>query len=333
MFVQFSALISLFIVVLYVHFKRRYRFWQDLNVLFIEPTFPTGNVVDFLKTSIHFSYVIQKLYIKLRQLGSNDNDYGGIYFFGNPVFLVLTPEFAKTVLVRDFHHFMDRGIYFNGEVDVLSANIFFLRGTKWKALREKLTPTFSSGKLKQMFFTILEVGERLQDHLAPFAAAKAHVEMRDILGRFMTDVIASCAFGLETDCLTNPHSRFREMGKKMINFPKSKALKLILASTFQKQAKMLGVRWNDSDVSEFFMNVVRETIHYRKESGLRRNDFMQLLIDMMKNDDNASIAMGGGDENKSEANNGFLTFEEIAAQAFVFFFAGYRHKFVPFIVV
>lgn len=111
MFFHLTALISLFIFVLYLHFKRRYKFWKDLNVLYPEPTFPTGNVSDFLKSSIHFSYVIQKLYVKLKQLGGDD--YGGIYFFGNPVFLVLSPEFAKTVLVRDFHYFHDRGIYFN----------------------------------------------------------------------------------------------------------------------------------------------------------------------------------------------------------------------------
>lgn len=325
MFFYLTALISLFIVVvLYAHFKRRYRYWKELGVAYIEPTFPTGNVADFLKTSIHFSYVIQKLYVKLRRLGADD--YGGIFFFGNPVFLVLSPEFAKTVLVRDFQYFMDRGIYFNGDVDVLSANIFFLRGTKWKMLREKLSPTFSSAKLKQMFFTILDVGRRLEQHLLPLAAMKADIEIRDILGRFMTDVIASCAFGLDTDCINNPTSEFREMGRKMINFPKSKALKLILASTFQRQARLLGVRWNDADVSEFFMNVVRETIRSRQQSGLRRNDFMQLLIDMMKNDvdddDDGDKADGSGANKKKKMPKECLTFEEIAAQAFVFFFAG-----------
>lgn len=95
MLIHLATLISLFIAGLYVHFRRRFRFWKDRGVMFIEPTFPTGNVADFLKTSIHFSYVIQKLYVQLRRLGSDA--YGGIYFFGNPVFLVLTPEMAKTV--------------------------------------------------------------------------------------------------------------------------------------------------------------------------------------------------------------------------------------------
>lgn len=191
MFFHLTALISLLIFILYLHFKRRYKFWKDLDVLYPEPTFPTGNVSDFLKTSIHFSYVIEKLYVKLKQLGGDD--YGGIYFFGNPVFLVLSPEFAKTVLVRDFHYFHDRGIYFNAEVDVLSANVFFLRGNKWKTLREKISPTFSTGKLKQMFFTILEVGQRLESCLMPYAEMKADIDVRDVLGRFMTDVIGELA--------------------------------------------------------------------------------------------------------------------------------------------
>jgi cytochrome P450 family 6 len=105
------------------------------------------------------------------------------------------------------------------------------------------------------------------------------------------------------------------MGRKMINFPKSKALKLILASTFQKQAMLLGIRWNDVDVTEFFINVVRETIDHRKVSGVRRNDFMQLLIDRMKGENNDDSEEGNNDEG--------LTFEEIAAQSFVVFFAGY----------
>lgn len=104
------------------------------------------------------------------------------------------------------------------------------------------------------------------------------------------------------------------MGRKMINFPKSKALKLILASTFQKQAKLLGIRWNDVDVTEFFINVVRETIDHRKKSGVRRNDFMQLLIDRMKDENNEDLDAKNNDEG--------LSFEEIAAQSFVVFFAG-----------
>ncbi|CAO1394825.1 unnamed protein product [Diamesa serratosioi] len=312
---MFLQLVGLIILILYIYFKCfKYRFWSDLNVPFIPPTFPTGNVSDFLKSSIHFSVVIEKLYRKLKKSG----DYAGIYFFGNPVFLVLTPEFAKTVLVKDFHYFMDRGIYFNDKVDPLSGNVFFLRGSKWKKLREKLTPTFTSAKMKQMFGTVLDVGQSLLEHLQPFGVHSEDIDIRDILARFMTDVISTCAFGLQTNSLRNPTSKFREMGKRMINFPKSKALKLIFASTFQRQATLLGIRWNDKEVSNFFMQIVKETIEYREASGDRRNDFMQLLIDMKK--ENATDK----EEQEEDDDINALSLEEIAAQAFVFFFAGFE---------
>ncbi|KAK4878616.1 hypothetical protein RN001_011122 [Aquatica leii] len=55
-----------------------------------------------------------------------------------------------------------------------------------------------------------------------------------------------------------------------------------------------------ADVSEFFLKTVRNKVEYRKANNVIRNDFLQILIDFMKDDSG-------------------LTIEEIAAQAFVFF--------------
>uniref|UniRef100_A0A182F5V4 Uncharacterized protein n=1 Tax=Anopheles albimanus TaxID=7167 RepID=A0A182F5V4_ANOAL len=307
---------------LYQHFQQRYQFWAKLEVPYPEPAFPVGNVGDTLKPTIHFAYIIDRLYRQLKHHG----DYAGIYFFRDPVLLVLSPDFARTILVKDFNYFVDRGVYSNEAVDPLSANLFFMEGNRWRQLRAKLTPTFTSGKLKAMFHTIVDVGMRLDRYLAERCTGPTAqlVDVKELLARFMTDVIGSCAFGIECNSLHNPDSRFRLMGmldnnvyltsgKRMINLPKLKALKVFFAMMFRRQARALGIRFNDKDVSDFFLSVVRDTIRYREESGIRRNDFMQLLIDMMRKDQS-----DGG------VNDEGLTFEEIAAQAFVFFFAGFE---------
>ncbi|XP_058057479.1 probable cytochrome P450 6a20 [Anopheles bellator] len=298
--------VSLGFLWIYEHFLQRYRFWAKLEVPYPVPSFPVGNVGDTLKPTIHFAYIILRLYRELKHHG----DYVGIYFFRDPVLLVLSPEFARTVLVKDFNCFVDRGVYSNERDDPLSANLFFMEGTRWRQLRAKLTPTFTSGKLKAMFHTIVDVGTRLDQYLADRCTGTVRLDMKELLARFMTDVIGSCAFGIECNSLENPNSQFRVMGKRMINLPKLKALKVFFAMMFRRPARALGVRFNDKDVSDFFFTVVRDTIRYREVNGIRRNDFMQLLIDMMKKESN-------------EADEG-LTFEEIAAQAFVFFFAGFE---------
>ena len=291
------------LIVIYVDFKKNFNYWKSRNVPFLEPSVPLGNIADVIKSKQHFGVIMQDMYNKTKQLG----DYCGIYFFRNPVLLVLSPDFAKTVLVRDFNSFCDRGVYSNEEIDPLSANLFFLEGQRWKDLRAKLTPTFTSGKLKQMSHTVLDVGHKLIEHMQSIAEQSSDVEVYDLLARFNTDVISSCAFGLESDSLANPDTEFRTMGRKMLNFGRMKSLKIFFAMAYKRLSNALGVRFNDEDVADFFLNLVKETIKYRSETGYERKDFMQLLINLMKKDEN--------DDDK-------LTFYEIAAQAYVFYFAG-----------
>uniref|UniRef100_A0A2Y9D1F6 Cytochrome P450 n=1 Tax=Anopheles dirus TaxID=7168 RepID=A0A2Y9D1F6_9DIPT len=315
MYIIAVAVASVGFLCLYLYFRRRYLFWAELGVPYAEPTFPAGNIAGVLKSTVHFSCVLNKLYEQLKEQG----DYAGIYFFRDPVLMVLSPEFARTVLVKDFNYFVDRGVYSNEEVDPLSANLFFLEGNRWRKLRSKLVPTFTSGKLKAMFHTIVDVGTRLDRYLAERCTRMQRIDVKELLGRFLTDVIGSCAFGIECNSIENPDSQFRAMGKRMMQFPKSKTLKLFAAMMFPKQAKALGVRFTNEDMADFFLGVVRETIDYRRKHNVRRDDFMQLLIDMMKEN-----GAGPGES---------LTFEEIAAQAFVFFFAGFETSATTLTVV
>lgn len=298
----FSA-IAILGVIAYIDFKIQFGFWRRKKIPFLPPVFPLGNITDILRPKVHFGYLIQSIYSQMKPTG----DYCGIFFSRNPVLLVLTPDFAKTVLVRDFHHFADRGVYSNEAIDPLGANMFFLEGQRWKDLRAKLTPTFTSGKLKQMFHMIFDVGNKFKRHLDPLADACQDIEVYDLFARYTTDCISSCAFGFDANSLENPDTEFVKMGRKVLHFSKLKALKIFFAMGFREKAKALGIRFNDQDVQDFFLKVVRETIDYRKKTGYTRKDFMQILMDLMKEDED--------DFDK-------LTFHEIAAQAFAFYFAG-----------
>jgi len=78
-----------------------------------------------------------------------------------------------------------------------------------------------------------------------------------------------------------------------------------------KLSAKLRIKTLPPEIEEFYLSIVRETIDYRVRNKINRNDFMDMLIDIKLKYDN-------GDK-----QNG-LTFNEVAAQAFIFFLAGFE---------
>lgn len=71
-------------------------------------------------------------------------------------------------------------------------------------------------------------------------------------------------------------------------------------------------------ISDFFINIVRDTIEYRSKTNVKRNDFIQLLAELttqgyVKDADNPGLL---------EEDQQKFTIEQAAAQAYLFFFAG-----------
>ena len=192
-----------------------------------------------------------------------------------PAVMAIDPEFIKTILVKDFHIFHDRGLFSDPEIDPLSGTLFALQGKAWKILRQKLTPTFTSGKMKQMFATVLEVAERLGQHVATHTG---QMEMKDVLARYTTDVIGTCAFGIECNTLRNPDSDFLKYGNKVFEQKVSTMIKIILVLMGRKISSKFTLKITDADVETFFMNLVRETVDYRERNNVKRNDFLNLLL-------------------------------------------------------
>lgn len=52
---------------------------------------------------------------------------------------------------------------------LFSGHLFSMNGQKWRNVRAKLTPTFTSGKMKAMFPQFVEVAKKFEDVLMPFA--------------------------------------------------------------------------------------------------------------------------------------------------------------------
>lgn len=296
-----TSTILIFLSVLsacYYLIKRRYSFWLRLGVPFVKPIFPFGNLKGVGK-KFHSCEWLKNIYNENKHRGP----FVGLYFFLSPVVLLTDLELIKNVMSTDFSVFHERHFYHNERSDPLSAHLFAISGSKWKKLRTKITPTFTSGKMKFMFNTVLEIGERLSERLNTLVSGAPNqcieVEIKNYWARYTTDVIGSCAFGLECNTLNDKDAIFREMGRQVFEEPRRSMAAQLLVTQMKNYANFFGVKQLPDKPTEFFLNIVKETLAYRQASNIERKDFMHLLIEL-KNNPNPDL--------------GAITENEIAAQ-------------------
>ena len=237
-----------------------------------------------------------QLYAQMKKKGWK---HGGIYILTLPIYMFVHLDYLKNV-VEDDGHFCDRLLVGNPKIEPLHGHLMNLKGTQWRNMRSKLRPSFTAGKTKMMF----DIIKQCQDCLVKKVENLGCVEVEQLCKNFTTDVIGSCAFGLDCKSMQNESSPFKIYCRKVLTKTILSRLKLTFCSIFPRLELLLNVHTIEKDVHDFFMNLAREMTEYREKNGNSRKDFMQSLIEMKK--------------------SGSLTVEEIAANSFVFFLAGFE---------
>lgn len=298
---------------LYLYFKLVfYDYWRKRGVAFVEPSVPTGSIIEYIKGKEHIADCFAKAYDKLKK-----NRYFGIYTFHKPSLVIADPDLIKEVLTKKFEHFHDRGVSCNEEVDPITGHLFFLPGQKWRNLRVKLTPTFTSAKMKQMFGAVKDKGDVLAQILEDKAQNREVVDIKDITTRFSTDVICSTAFGVDCDSLHDPDNEFYYWGKKVFDYGPIKNALVFFAPEVMNFFRIPLVQ---SGLSKFFFRVFKETVDYRESNDVKRGDLMEILMQLM----NAGHIEEDEMNNTNIPGDGKISLTEATAQAFVFYIAGFE---------
>lgn len=293
--------------IVYGYFKYSFRYWTSRGVACDVPSIPYGHL-DGVTKKYHIYEIVKKMYHKYKPTGAK---ICGVYLFARPAAMILDLELVKNILITDFNNFNQRNLYYNETDDPVGAHLFTLDGDGWKKLRAKITPTFSSGKMKLMFPTVVEVGERLRACLFETTAhhdQTGELDVADWCARFTTDVIGTVAFGIECNSLKDPNTEFRQCGRKMGLNARHGSLFFALINGYKNIGRKLHVKTIPDDVSKFVIKIASDTIDFREKNNVHRNDFMDILIKLK----------GSADKDKA------LTFNEIAGQTFLFFAAGFE---------
>ncbi|RZC38629.1 cytochrome P450 6a14 [Asbolus verrucosus] len=302
-----------------IYYKWSFTYWKRRGLEYLEPSIPFGNTDKLFTAKSNFGEQFAEFYKKFKAKGLK---HGGVFMFARPFYVPVDPVIIKDIMQKDFFHFVDRGFYVNEEVDPLSGHLFALEGHKWKNLRAKLTATFTSGKMKMMFETMASCAKELDTLMNEASITKEPMEIKEILARFTTDIISSCAFGLDSNTLKDPNTKFRHYGRRMFQNTLWENLRTFAQFIFPRRLlHMIKFKVTKPDVEEFMINLVKKTVNYREQNNIYRKDFLHLLL-QLKNRGKLSDDEIFTENNISKEVS--MTINELAAQVFIFFAAGYE---------
>ncbi|XP_073821529.1 cytochrome P450 6a8-like [Musca autumnalis] len=214
----------------------------------------------------------------------------------------------EQILITQYENFPDRGLYVNLN-DPLLANTGRLEYDQWKPLNKKFRPCFSPNGTKYMYPLMQQVCREFVHVLRRSTCGKGNIfEMRDLCSRFAVDVIGTVGFGVECNSLKDENAKFRYFGD-MASREHFRPL-LQFRSKYVDLLKLFNVKYHSRESTEFFTQLVKETLEYREKYNIRRNDFMDILI-QIKND-------------PQEANDLDMALERLVGEVFLFFAAGYN---------
>jgi cytochrome P450 family 9 len=281
---------------------RNFNFFKRHGVIHV-PAIPIfGNMasVVFFRTS--FTDFILNLY----------NEFPGAKYFGFyaitvPTFLLRDPEIIKSVLIKNFNTFPNR-IGFEGLNDtIFTRNLFSLKGEKWQYVRNLLSPSFTSSKMKMMFTLMSECATDFAEFLSKVPADKSDMNMKDVFSRYTNDVIATCAFGIKTNSMKDRTNKFFVYGNASIEVTGFRNWKFLFVRSLPRLGKLLDIEIIPRRITGFFKDIIKNTIQLRDAENIKRPDMIQLMMDIR----------GKGDRRE-------LDIDDMIAQAFVFFFGGFE---------
>uniref|UniRef100_A0A1L8E4C8 Putative cytochrome n=1 Tax=Nyssomyia neivai TaxID=330878 RepID=A0A1L8E4C8_9DIPT len=328
-------LVAIIAIIYYVYQvgTKNENFFVERGLKFKKPTFLVGNYLPiFLRKTSLFEY-----------LKNIHNDFPnekiiGHFDFRKPIIVILDPEIAKQVSVKDFENFVDHQEIFNEETDPDFGNsLFALKGQKWKDMRATLSPAFTGSKMRLMCDLIVEICEQMVDFLKDEVKEKGPqvYEAKEIFSKLASDVIGTCAFGIKVDSLKEPENQFYQTAKKLFNFANVMILvKMILYRIVPRLMYLLKIPLFDEKCRSFMKNLVLDTMKVREEKKIIRPDMIHLLMEAQKGNlthsttekettNSAGFATVTESSIGLTANKRTWSEDEIVAQCFVFFLAGY----------
>ncbi|KAJ3648665.1 hypothetical protein Zmor_020451 [Zophobas morio] len=252
-----------------------YMYWKKRGVPGPEPTFFVGNILDNFLVKKSLADLYGEIYRKFQ-----DARLVGIFKAGTPTLVLRDPELIKDITVKSFQNFRDNELYLDKSVDPLSGrNPFFSKGDDWKSTRVLLTPGFTSGKIKWIYPLLEEVSKNFVKYIEKQPET---TNIKELCMRFTLNNVGTCAFGLDAKCFEENNPEFKQIADKYFSPVGFKNVKLLLISIIPALAKIISIKFTPKDVEVKLTNIITQTLKYREDNNIIRNDFLHIIHQLMK---------------------------------------------------
>ncbi|GBP50384.1 Cytochrome P450 9e2 [Eumeta japonica] len=263
-----------------------------------------------------------------------DDKYVGYVDGMNGALFIRDPDIIKQITIKDFDHFVNRGWILNDKDNpLLSNSLLFMKDERWHEMRTTLSPAFTGSKMKKMVPFMITAAGNIVEHLNKQISGDVSegVHLDDVMRRYTNDVIASSAFGLEVNSVADRDNEFYATGQRMSNPNIWQKFNFLLVTIFPFLAKKFNLKLCPDEITDFFRNIVKNTMEYRKINNVERPDMIQLLMEAAKGtlasskeNDESEFDTARELNSKTEIPIKKWTADELTAQAFLFFSAGFE---------
>lgn len=155
LFTECLVFVCSILIAFYAYLKYNANYFKRKNIPYIEGNFLFGNLKDLILSKEDPCAMVSHWY---NHPNAQDQPIVGIHVFHKPGLIIRDPELIKQILITDFSKFSNRYASLDPK-DTMGVNgLFFGKNPNWRIIRNKMTPAFSSVKMKQMYPTVETVG-------------------------------------------------------------------------------------------------------------------------------------------------------------------------------
>lgn len=299
--------VAVLFTLLYFYFTRTFNYWKSRNVAGPKPLPFFGNIKDSVLRRKPLPIIYKSIYDAYPK-----EKVVGIYRMTTPSVLLRDLDVIKNIMIKDFDLFTDRGIEFDDKG--LGANIFHADGDRWRIIRNRFTPLFTSGKLKNMLYLMTERGDKFMEYVTELQEKQTEQPVHILIQKYTIGAIAACAFGVDLD--DEMMKTFQKMDKMIFTANYSTEVDMMYPGILKK----FGGSLFPQQIIDFFLSLVQNVIKQRGGKPSNRKDFMDLILELRQH----KTIEGTKRYEHEDQTSLELTDSIIAAQAFAFYAAGYE---------